>query len=121
MFLEPSAPSSCATARDHLTIDNQRRRLSFRPLPPITGENDPRKVQFRAAIVALRLAVSDVGQPRKSTPESTGRRRSFHHLRRTREVRLRREKDAVVALRLFLPSSIQAMEKPQHLSKSFSA
>ena len=130
MSCEPSAPSSCATARDQLTNDNQRRRLSFRPLPPITEEDATAKIQIREAIVALRLAVSDVDQLRKSTTESTNRRRSIHDLRGVREVRLGRVRDAVTALsnarswQLFLRSSSQATEKespPQYLSKSSSA
>ena len=129
MSFEPSAPSSCATARDQLTSDAKRRLLSLRPLPPVAEEEDPGKIAVRAAIVALRLAVSDVDQPRKSTPESTGRRRSIHDLRRMRELRIRRDRDAVVTLtqarpgRRFLPSSKTAMAKKAlpYLSKSFSA
>ena len=88
MSFEPSAPSSCATARDQLTNDNQRRLLSFRPLPTIAEEDDPRKIQIREAIVALRRAVSDVDQPQT---------RLGRDLRQIRESRLRRDQDAAIA------------------------
>ena len=88
MSFEPSAPSSCATARDQLTSDNRRRLLSFRPLPPITEEDDQRKIQIRAAIVALRRAVSDMDQPQTRPGRDFGQ---------IRESRLMRDQDAAIA------------------------
>ena len=111
MSFEPSAPSSCATARDQLTRDqltnnNQRRLLSFRPLSPITEEDDPRKIQIRAAIVALRRAVSDMDQPQT---------RPGRDLRQIRESRLRRDQDAAIAhkrsRRLSSSSGSKAVER----------
>jgi hypothetical protein len=114
---EPSTPSSCATARDHLISDNQRRLLSFRPLPPITEEDDRGKILVRAVTLALRRAVSDVDQPqtrlgRDYQPQT----RSSRDLRQIRESGLRRDQDAATALsrkrsrRLSLPSLRKAVE-----------
>ena len=92
---EPSAPCSCATARDQLTNDNKRRLLSLHPLPPIAEEEDPAKIPVRAVILALRRAVSLVEQPqnRESTQETPGQRLR-HDSRRLRESRFRRNQDA---------------------------
>jgi len=125
---EPSAP---ATARDHLPNDNQRRLLSFRPLPSITEEDDPDKIPVREAILALRRAVSDVDQPQKKENELTRlgndyqpQTRLGRNLRQIREARLRRDQDAAIALshkrsrRLSLPSLSKAVEQVAALCRS---
>ena len=46
---EPSAPSSCATARDQPINDNARRFRSLPPLLPIAEEENSVKIPVRAA------------------------------------------------------------------------
>ena len=120
---ESSTPSSCATARDHLTNDSKRRLVSRHP-PPIAEEEEEDKIAVRAAILALRLAVSCAGQLESGEPtqESAGRRLSIHD-EKIRESRLRREQVAALALlhphlrRLSIQSSDKAVEQaPGRLS-----
>ena len=121
---EPSAPSSCATARDQLTNDNKRlrrRSISLQNLPPITGsyslapiaeEEESVKIAVREAILALRLAVNDVDQPQEgeSPPESSCQRLSrSDYSRKLRESKLRRHQDACLKAVELAPGSISVV------------
>ena len=116
---EPSAPSSCVTARDMLTHGNKRRRLFFQPLPPIAEEEDSVKIPVCAAIVALRLAISLIDeQGEQEIWEFSGVHwpPTSSFLRRLRESQFRINHDAVLTLsqkrsrRLSLPSLSKAVE-----------
>jgi hypothetical protein len=101
----PTAPYSSATALDQLTNNTKRRLLPVHPLPPIAEEEDSGKIPVRAAILALRCAVSYVNQPKtwESTQEPTGQgdpRRLLRASELLRESLLRRDQDAAIALKM---------------------
>ena len=112
MSFEPSAQSSCATARDQRTNDNTRllrRNHTLPNLPPIAEEEESGKTAVREAILALRLAVNNVDQASTQEPNGQLQRRDS---RKLRESKLRRHQDAFLGNSpLSSPSHKQAVEQ----------
>ena len=87
LSVEPSAPSSCATARDQLTNDNKRLLRRKHSLRPIDEEEESVRILVRATTLALRRVVQQQGG--QSSQGSTRR-----DSRRLRESKFRRHQAA---------------------------
>ena len=92
LSVEPSASSSCATARDQLTNDNKRLLRRNHSLQPIAEEEESIRVLVRAATLALRRVVQPPdGLSKQESTRSDSRRLRESKLRRHRAAFLKKD------------------------------